>query len=299
MLDRIEFLFTEALVALRRNGWMTAAAISTSGIALFLLGGLGYVYWRAAASLSDVSGRFEVRVYLKDGASMATIKETATKIRKIEGVRTVNWIPRDKAWERFKQQNPSITEGLDNPFPDGYKVIVTDVNFTRKVGAAIQAMPVVLPTPDGVVFQEDEERFLRELLTLARTIGGVAGTILIITAGVLIFNAIRLTIDARRREIRVMQLVGATMTTVRAPFVIEGTLQGILGGLIATVLIRLSQTGLEAYVVRNLSSTWHIPDFPFILVLLVLSGVGGVFGLFCSSLAVRGPSRFQPKGLSQ
>lgn len=296
MLDKIEFLLAEAFVALRRNTLMTAAAITTSAVALFLLGGLGYLYFRASSTLADASGRFEMRVFLRDGSSMDTIRDTAARLRRIDGVKSVNWIPRDNAWERFRKQNPSIAEGIDNPFPDGFKVIVTDVSLTRKIGSAIQSMAVTLPSPDGVVFQEDEERLLNELLELARWIGGGLGIVLFVTAGVLIYNAIRLTVDARRREIRIMQLVGATSLTIRTPFVIEGTVQGMLGGILAAFLIQLANGALQDYVRTQLSSTWQFPEFPVAAVVLTLGFVGAAFGLICSLFSVRGPLRFALRG---
>lgn len=296
MLDRFEFLIGEAFVALRRNTLMTAAAITTSAVALFLLGGLGYLYFRASSTLADASGKFEMRVYIRDGSSMDTIKETAARLRKIDGVRSVNWIPKDKAWERFRKQNPSITEGIDNPFPDGFKVIVEDVALTRKIGSQIQSMAVTLPSPDGVVFQEDEERLLNELLELARWIGGGLGIVLFVTAGVLIYNAIRLTVDARRREIRIMQLVGATSLTIRTPFVIEGVIQGMVGGILAAFLIQIANGALQDYVRTQLSSTWQFPEFPVGAMVLSLGLVGAVFGLVCSGFSVRGPLKVALKG---
>lgn len=296
MLDRFEFLVGEAFVALRRNTLMTAAAITTSAVALFLLGGLGYLYFRASATLADASGKFELRVYIRDGSSMETIRETAARLRKVDGVKSVNWIPKDKAWERFRQQNPSITEGIDNPFPDGFKVIVEDVALTRKIGSQIQSMAVTLPSPDGVVFQEDEERLLNELLELARWIGGGLGIVLFVTAGVLIYNAIRLTVDARRREIRIMQLVGATSLTIRTPFVIEGVMQGMFGGILAAFLIQVANGALQDYVRTQLSSTWQFPEFPMLWMVMALGVVGAVFGFVCSIFSVRGPLRFALRG---
>ena len=85
MLDRFEFLVGEAMVALRRNGLMTFAAISTIAVSLFLLGGLGYAYLRIEEFARTLPSKFEMRVFLREGTNYAQITETATAIRQMPG----------------------------------------------------------------------------------------------------------------------------------------------------------------------------------------------------------------------
>lgn len=291
MLDRIEFLLSEAFVALRRNGWMTFAAISTAAVALFLLGGLGYVYIRASQSIESFSQGFETRVFLKKGTPYEKITQTAQIIRTFDGVKSVIWIPKEKAWEKMQKESPQITAmGLDNVLPDAFKVLLTDLEKSEDVRKKIQALEVV--RENGVVANQDEEVLMKNLLNFSGMLGGGLGILLTLTAGILIYNAIRLTVIARRREIRIMQLVGATQFTVRTPFVIEGIIQGAVGGIVAAVLIWSAQSGLRSFVDQMvIGKAW--PPFPTRDAILILGASGGAFGAFCSWLAVREPLKFR------
>lgn len=290
MLDRIEFLVGEAFVALRRNGRMTFAAISTCAVALFLLGGLGYTYLKVSEFAEAMGNRFEMRVYLKDGTDFEAIKAAATEIRAIPNVKTVHWIPRDKAWKVMKVKMPEYTAGLDNPLPDSFKVTVVDLNLGSEVADAIQSLDVVLEK-DGVVYLDDEQRMVGQFLQLVRWAGIGLGGLLFITAGVLIYNTIRLTILSRRLEIRIMRLVGATQATIQIPLVLEGVVQGMLGGLLASAMLLGCHAGLNRSL-QTMSALGQLPPFPMAFAMMLLAIAGAAYGLFCSSLALREPIKF-------
>lgn len=291
MLDRIEFLFGEAFVALRRNGLMTFAAISTVAVSLFLLGGLGYVYWRVAQYAQTIPGKFEMRVFLKDDATQADVQKTAQQLREIPGISGVNWIPKDKAWEAKKKQDPSLMDTYENPYPEAFKVRVQDLAESDRIADQIRALPTV--TRDGgVVYLKEEQDFVDNALRLVRWLGAVFGGLLFLTGGVLIYNAIRLTLVARRVEIRIMQLVGASHFTIRVPFLIEGLVQGALGGLVATFMV-LASNQVIANFILSLKSDAGMPQFPLWVAMGSLCGAGAVYGLLCSVIAVRGPLKLR------
>lgn len=286
MLDRIEFLIGEATVAMRRNVLMQLAAITTVAASLFLLGGLLYVYFRATEYANALTGRFEMRVFLKDGTTFPQIRETAASLRALPGVREVNWIPRDKAWQRELQERPDIARGLENPFPDAFRVVLRDIGAADQVVEQIQKFPTVMP--DGVQYLRAEQELMQSVLGILRWIGLGLGGLLFITAGVLIYNAIRLTIVSRRLELRVMQLVGASRATISIPFMIEGLLQGLLGGSLAATLI-LACNHVVAWRFPDLT----VPAFPIWTWLGLLAGVGAGYGVLCSLLAIRKPLKYR------
>src|SRR5437016_6211083 len=115
MFDKIEFLITEAFIALRRNSLMTFAAVTTAAASLFLLGGLGYVYYRASNFAHDVSGKFEMNVYMRLDASRQDSLQTAEEIKGLGAVRSVTVLPKEQAWEEWKKKLNLSGEGLDNP----------------------------------------------------------------------------------------------------------------------------------------------------------------------------------------
>lgn len=288
MLDRLEFILGEAFSALRRNTWMTFAAVSTSAVALFLLGGLGYVYLGINRYMQSLPSRFEVRVFLRNGLERTKVSETASLIRKIDGVKQVIWIPKEQAWSKFKRDYPDLTAGEDNPLPDSFKVTLTDLDKAPEVAAKIRALAAV--DPDGVKYLDDLQQLLSEALVLLRAIGLGVGGLMLLTAGVLIYNAIRLTIVARRREIRIMKLVGATRLMVSTPMLVEGIVQGMLGGLLAAVLLWSSNAGVQR-LVESMSSLGKLGSFPLVPASLFLMLIGAFYGLVCSAIAVRDPGK--------
>jgi cell division transport system permease protein len=285
MLDRIEFLLTEAITAMRRNWLMSFAAISTLAVALFLLGGLGYVLIRMNAAAEDLSGRFEMRVWLRDGVSKQQISEIAADIRAIKGVKEARWVPRDIEWKRQIDLTPEVAY-FDNPFPDSFKVILSDISLGPEVESKIKALPRV----DAVEYLRAEQQFMEQLMNFLQWLATFVGGLLIVTSGILIYNAIRMNILARWREVRIMELVGASRSTIRIPFILEGMLQGLLGGFTASLLIFAAQQAV-AEQLKAVLMTAALPRFPIELALVVLGAAGVVFGGFCSFLAVREPVR--------
>lgn len=291
MRDRVQFLLSEAFIALRRNTLMTFAAITTSAVALFLLGGLAYVYLRVNEAAGDLSGKFEMRVWLREGITMEQIQQMAKEIRGIEGVKEARWIPRQHEWQRTRQEMPEVTEGMENPLPHSFKVILKSLSDAGQVAAKIQALPLV--ERNGVRYLKDQQEIMDQILRLLRWLGGGLGSLLLVTAGILIYNAIRLTILARRREIRIMELVGASHFTIRTPFVIEGMVQGAIGGAIASTLILAAQTALEQQMRTQMSAVASLPAFPLWWAMGILALLGAAFGALCSILALRDPMRLR------
>lgn len=291
MLDRLSFVIGEAMVALRRNGFMTFAAVSTVAVSLFLLGALGYSYIRAVEYAKSIPGKFDMRVFLVPGTTPKAISETAAKVRLIPGVATVSWIPRDKAWEKEKRDDPANTMGLDNPYPDGLKVTIKSLKVGDSVAQQLRAMPVVDPDP-GVIYLKEEQHLIDDGLQIMRWLGLVIASLLFITAGVLIFNAIKLTITHRRREIRIMQLVGASQFTVQCPFLIEGIMQGLLGGCVAAWMLYGAQNVFQNFLM-TLSTKTHLAPFPWFQATMIMGAIGGAYGLLCSWLAISSTSGAQ------
>lgn len=294
MFNRIEFVISEAFTALSRNRLMSLAAVTTVAVALFMFGGLGYAYYRLTTYADTFPGKFRMLVYLKDDATVKDVSAVAADFRSIPGVASVAHIPKDKAWERWKAEHPSaLTDGVENPLPEGFRVILSDLSKSDDVVAKIQANPMVA-TENGVRYLRDEQNFVEGVLTAIRFFGAVVGGILLLISGILIYNAIRLTVLSRRVEIRIMQLVGASRPTVYVPFLIEGMMQGIVGGTIATGLVIAGYNGFNWVVKDYLANFNYDPAaFPYIPVAICLAAAGAAYGLFCSTLAIRAPLKYR------
>lgn len=282
-LSSIEFLIQEAFTGIRRNGLMAFASISTIALSLGVLGAFVLVAMGANNFTATQIGKFEVAVYMRTGVSRKATNDLADQIGKMPDVASVKVLSRDEEWSAFKRTNPNIeSAGLqNNPLPFSMDVKVTSPEATTTIANKIRQMQAVHTVRDG-----REE--LSRVMSIAQVIRGIsiAGVvILLITAVFIISNAIKLTLYARRREIRIMKLVGATNWFIRVPLIIEGIVFGATGALAAFMLLRLG----GVYVSRSISQMPFMAQFssdvsPGMLALsLIVLGVAiGAAGSFVS-----------------
>lgn len=282
-LSSIEFLVQEAFTGIRRNGLMAFASISTVALSLGVLGAFVLVALGANHFAASQIGKFEIAVYMHSDATGAQANTVATQVRKIPDVSSVKLLSKDDEWSKFKRSNPNIeSAGLqNNPLPFSLNVRVSDPSRTTAIANKIRTM-------DGVRTVRDGRDALGRLMAVARVVRAisVAGVaVLLITAIFIISNAIKLTLYARRREIRIMKLVGATNWFVRIPLVIEGVVFGATGAFIAWLLLRLG----DVYVARTVAAMPFMAQFssdtrPSELALaLIVLGIGiGAVGSFVS-----------------
>lgn len=238
-LRNVEFLIEEAFTGIVRNGLMAFASISTIALSLGVLGAFVLAALGANNFAADQVGQFQVAVFTEAGLSKQEAESIADQIRKLKGAGEVILLDRDREWVDFKREQPGIeTAGLPgNPLP--YALDVKAAAPDR-----LPALAAKIRTLDGVRTVKGWEDFDRviTLVRAARVVSIVGAIILLVTTAFIISNAIRLTLYARRREIRIMQLVGATNETIRIPLVLEGMVFGAIGAFAALVLLRLGGT---------------------------------------------------------
>lgn len=289
MFDRLLFVLGETLIGLQRNVVLALAAVTTVAVSLYLLAGMLYAGHRATAYLDTLPGRFEMTVNLKEGTDLAGIRRTAKYLRRAPGVARVVWIPRDRRWAREKAAHPELTEGLENPLPDSMRVRLDDLSKGDAVAATARRMTTVDPV-GGVQYFREAQNAVAGWIPFLRGIALRIGGLLLAVAGVLILNAIRLTVESRRVEIRIMRLVGASRAAVALPFVLEGALQGVLGGALAALGLLGSQRVVEARL-AEMTTGASLAPFPIAPMLGVLCAAGGGYGGLCALLAMRTPRR--------
>jgi cell division transport system permease protein len=284
LFDRLEFVISEALIALRRNRWMTFATITTVCMALFLLGGLSYLFMSVSNSAAQLQKKIEIQVFLKPKASVAEYNALRQKVQSIAGVSEVRFLSKEEAWTQYEKQYPEVTKDIDNPFPDQFAVTLSSLNHAPTVAKAIEKMGIA--ETDGIKYLDEERRALQTGMSTLRWLGTVLVTVMLFTSGILIYNTIRMTIVARAKEMKIMELVGATRRTILTPMVIEGVGQGVIGGFLAALILWGSFIGVMRFLegMQSQPITAHFPAFSAILLLSLL---GAVYGLFCSFLAIR------------
>jgi cell division transport system permease protein len=294
---RWKFFILEALKSLRGNFATTVAAVVTVLVVMFIAGigiALGsYVYNYSNKVRDDVT----IRAYLKDSATDKQIAEIQRTITETPGVQpdSLQFISKDDAILRLQEQLGKDSELLEltlgNPLPASFEFKAVDPDQTATVAKAVAGLPGLdpprpgLPNPDYGAGKAD--RVLKTAGTITLVLLGM-GVVLAIAAVLLIGNTIRLSIFARRREVEVMKLVGATNWFVRLPFMIEGMICGVAGAIGATILLAVSYQTLLADRVETAMAGSGSPNaiaFPLLVVLLILAGLG--IGALGSGLTMR------------
>jgi cell division transport system permease protein len=291
----------EALSSFRRNWVMSFVAVITIYICLLIVG----VFWVSGVLVNDVVSGVEqkvnITVYLKDGAAPTDVNALQTDFDQQHNplVSGVTYVSKDEALQRFKVQmkeSPEIIRQLDtNPLPASLEISLKDPKTVKQVVAQVKADPnfaKVIGHPD------DPEKDLRygqqiidKLFAFTRVIRIVESVFIImlgIVSVVLIGNTIRLAVYARRREISIMRLVGASNWFIRTPFLLEGMLQSVIGATLAILtLVALMATVMPRIetVLQFLHLGLSGAAMAQLAVLLLVAGV--VIGLVGSSISLR------------
>jgi cell division transport system permease protein len=284
MLDRLLFILSEALVSLRRNLGMVVLSVLTTAVCLYVLGGLGLLYLGLQKGAKGMTGSLEMRVYLRETTTQEQVSNLLREVRATQGVDKAILIPKDKAWAKFSRENPGIAKDIANPYPDGLKITLDDLSRGDAIAAQMRARPEVEPE-NGVNYLQKEQDLLEQAMKLLRWVGVTAGGMLLLVAGVLIFTVTRLAAMSRRVEIRIMRLVGAGYSTMYLPMILEGKVQGVLGGLLAAGLLQLTYRQVT-HVVAAYESIPPLPAFPLQSVYIYTVIAGAAYGVVCSCLAL-------------
>ncbi|MDW8749981.1 permease-like cell division protein FtsX [Streptococcus suis] len=241
----------ESLKSLKRNGWMTIAAISSVTITLTLVGLFGSVILNTAKLATDLENNVRINVYLRanstDQAEMIAneageavanpdFKKVYNQIVALPNVQQVTYSSKDEQLQKLTAtlgETWNLFQGDANPLYDSYIIDTTDPQYVKSVAAEIEKIDGVTEVRDGEV---ETERIFK-LANLVRTWGLAATGLLLFTAVFLISNTIRITIISRSREIQIMRLVGAKNSYIRGPFLWEGAWVGLLGAVLPATLI--------------------------------------------------------------
>ena len=227
---RADFILKETLIGLRRGGWMNWAAVSTLVILLYLFGFGTRLSWQLQNAVATLGSQLEVSVYLTPEASGKKLMHNAEKL---EGVQKVTLQTKKDALSQLQKEmglKQDLTQTLEgNPLVDSLRVKVATPEQVTMVAEQLKAIPGVAQTRYG---GEAANRLIQIDRTV-RWIGlGVTG-LLGFTAVAVITTTIRLVVLSRRKEIEVMQLVGAAPIWIYMPFLLEGLTLGLVAALIA------------------------------------------------------------------
>jgi cell division transport system permease protein len=284
---KVKFFLGEVLRNFTRNAGMQATAIGTVAMTIVLLGAFLFVRAALAGVGNELLSQVEFSIYFKDDATTKQEDAVRATLRHDPRVATLQYVPkREGLAELSAQTHGKIDAGAlltENPLPDKLRVQAKDPSLVPAVAASARGLPGV----QNVVYQGDIIARLVALVDVLRRIGIGAIAVFLIVACVIISNTIRLTVFARRREISIMQLVGATNMYIRAPFICEGLIAGVLGALIAVSILAIARFTIWPNLLLSLpfikfgNTTLNAPLF-----VAELIAAGGAIGVAASWYSV-------------
>jgi cell division transport system permease protein len=280
---RLRFFLGEVITNFTRNAGMQFTAIGTVAVTIILLGAFLFVRDTIQTFGTGVLSQIEIAVYLKDDVADAKAKDLGSKLASDPRVASAQYVPKKDGLKRMKAVLGSDFDTsllTSNPLPNTYKVRVKDADSVPSVARWIGKDPRVAKTDYAA---DTVQKLLKTAAVLGR-VGLALIVLLSISAAIVIANTIRLTVFARRREIAIMQLVGATNMYIRMPFIAEGMLAGILGAGLAIGVLALA----EHQVVPKLAATLAFVTFRVneLTLCLELLAVGAAVGLIASWFSV-------------
>ncbi|MEI8022770.1 MAG: permease-like cell division protein FtsX [Actinomycetota bacterium] len=294
MFSRIGYAIRETWASFRRNLTLTAAAILTSAVSLLLVGTTFLIQRAFENLLVQWRGDVEMIVFVRSDASAEQITLIDSVLRAsptIIDVSKLKYLNKTESYEEAKRifVGDPVTLSLLTPesIPTQFKVVPLsdDPTLVRSLSDQYRTLPGV----EAVALAEDEFQVISTLSNFIRVVTLVMSLVLLVVAVGLIWNTIRTAMFARRREIEVMKLVGATNWFIRVPFMLEGLLQGLLGGVVSCgglwALNSAWSSGVASFKPGTGISSLIVPSSYLTSVMLILLGIGAVVGAVGSAIA--------------
>jgi cell division transport system permease protein len=274
---RFGFFLKEALRGLRRSSAPALAALLTVLLTALVLGVFIPIVQATTGTANEVRGRVVLDVYVDRDANPAERSELQRTLEGTANVKSVDFISKAEALEELGSKVKDTQEKLEllgsNPLPDLFRVTPEDPDKLSVIEQELAGRQ--LAAVDEVRNREGETDKILSATGLVKALAAGLAALLVFASIALVANTIRLSVFARRREVEVMKLVGATNWFIRWPFVIEGVIVGFLGGVLAVLLLAIAK---ETFI-DPLSDDFALLaapdtiDFPLLVVLLMVACV--------------------------
>src|SRR5579875_654962 len=260
MQHSIGFFFRESLRAMRRNAAPSFAALATITVTLIVVGVFIPIVQATTGAANTAADKVMVAVYMKSNASAADDARTLKELRAVPHVQRIVFVSKAQAFAQQKKANPLAYQVLGgvNPLPDTFHVFPRSPHYVLGIRSEILHSSgtgqMLDPSISRVSNRTQDTSKLLIVTHFVTITAAVLAALLVAASILLIANTIRLSLYARRREVEVMKLVGATDWFIRWPFVIEGTVVGAAGALLAIAVLALA----KILLIDPLSSDWGL-----------------------------------------
>lgn len=297
--SNIGYSLREAFSHFFRNWTTSFGAVITIFLSLFIIGLFIVGSALVTSAIGTIEDTVTINVFISDDATDDEVQAFQEKLESWQNVQSVKFKSKEDALEEYRNMSSSADSTIaaldgENPLPRSYEVVMEDSSQVEDMANRIkedtdfQAMADNGDVDESVQYSQEMVGRLFQVTGYIRIACIVLVALLTFIAFIFINNTIRLSITARRREIAIMRLVGASNGFIRGPFVTEGVLQALLGALLSIGVLELVRNFLMPRVM-NMVSWWRfeIPLEVYLMTYGALILVGLVIGLFGSAIAMR------------
>ncbi|MDW7651605.1 MAG: permease-like cell division protein FtsX [Bacillota bacterium] len=282
------YYIKEAFRSIFRNGWMSFASIAVVAVTLFILGSFMLLNINVEQITEDIKGQVEIIAYVDETVAPDEVDAIRIALIQMTQIEEVRFVTREEALDRLKEELGELVDGYEedgrNPLRDSFEIRTIIPEDIPAVATELEKMPGIAK----VVYGEEIVGKLFQFTGVVQWVGLAFMAGLALTAMFLIANTIRLTVNARSKEIKIMKYVGATEWFIRWPFLIEGVFLGFFGALIPTLMLMyiygeaVGWTSLNMYFLPLVAPEVVLDEMAKLLLLL-----GTAIGGFGSLISIR------------
>jgi cell division transport system permease protein len=285
----MQYFTRETTISLRRNLLMTIAGVLTVAVSLALFGGIMLLSQWVDHGTERIKGGVRLEAFMTVNASEQQIADVRKAIEDDPQIKDFRYLDKEAALEEFKRifrKEPDLVKNVDaESLPTSFRIVPTEAEFTNKVKSRLEPIAGV----DEVKTPGDALRGLLSATNTARLIFIGLSVVLLVSSLFLIVNTIRLATFARRREIEVMKLVGASNWFVRVPFMAEGLVQGLIGAALAVGVVVALKAGFDQWFDKpgGFFQEFYVTSSDAMTIAFYVLILGVVIGLLGSLIGLR------------
>ena len=289
MWSRLQYFARETTISLRRNLLMTIAGVLTVAVSLALFGGIMLLSKWVDHGTERIKGGVRLEAFMVVKATPDQIADVKKAIEDDPQIKDYRYLDKEAAFEEFKRifrKEPDLVKNVDaESLPTSFRIVPAEAEFTNRVKHRLEPLAGV----DEVKTPGDALRGLLSATNTARLIFIGLSVILLVSSLFLIVNTIRLATFARRREIEVMKLVGASNWFVRVPFMAEGLVQGLIGAFLAVGVVVALKMGFDRWFdnPHGFFQEFYVTSSDAMTIAIYLMILGVFIGLVGSLIGLR------------
>ena len=281
---KVKYILKEAVRGFNSAKFSTVASVFTITLSLILIAIYFTLSINSGKLLKSIKDKVEIEVFLEDNISLNELNNLKDKIKTVGGIKTINYISKEDAAKIFEKDfGKDMLDIFDyNPLPASFKINVYEEYKSLEIMNKIKSQIASFPNVSDIIFPEKNLELLEKNTSGLLFINLTILILITITSIFLVSNTIRLVISAKSKIIETLSLLGATKLFIKAPFIIEGFMQGFLGGLFSIGILYLIFLYFNT-VMKQTDLQFEFLGFDYLLYLLI----SGIFlGVFGSSISV-------------